>query len=236
MADLTVVVTTSPVHSNPSTKMLEALFDSFGLVDGLAGCPKLVVFDGYNVGNKPQYRAGRVTQDDANDYEQYCAAALELMGPEGADGGQFANTTGLRLPKRVGFAHAVKAGLELVDTKFVMVVQHDLAFVQGFPLRAVLAAMTAHRSRLNYVGLPGAKHLHLEHPIRSKYKLTVAPTSEFGSGLVLLPLIYWYDKTHIVHTDFYRDFVYGGGAGVEIPFGQFTEHTYIISKLAPSLS
>jgi hypothetical protein len=50
----------------------------------------------------------------------------------------------------------------------------------------------------------------------------VTPTTQFGPKLV--PVIYWYDKTHVCRTQFYRDFVFGGGSKVPIPSGQFIEH------------
>eukprot|EP00967_Tisochrysis_lutea_P076070 scaffold102724_cov29-Tisochrysis_lutea.AAC.4 len=43
---LTVVVPTSPVPSNPSTEVLEAVFGSFGIVPRLVDAPKLVQLDG----------------------------------------------------------------------------------------------------------------------------------------------------------------------------------------------
>jgi GTP:adenosylcobinamide-phosphate guanylyltransferase len=43
----------------------------------------------------------------------------------------------------MGFAYAVKEALSRVDTPYVMVVQHDFAFVRPFNLQAVLTAMTA---------------------------------------------------------------------------------------------
>lgn len=47
---LTVVITTSPVRSNPSTAMMEDLFRSFEAhCPELAMCDKVIVCDGYNV-------------------------------------------------------------------------------------------------------------------------------------------------------------------------------------------
>jgi hypothetical protein len=48
---LTVVVTTSPVPSNPSTAMIEELFQSFAMCPGLSACRKIIVCDGFNVGD-----------------------------------------------------------------------------------------------------------------------------------------------------------------------------------------
>ena len=43
---LTVIVVTSPVRCHPSTEMIERVFSSFALAEGLAGCRVIVVADG----------------------------------------------------------------------------------------------------------------------------------------------------------------------------------------------
>ena len=55
---LTVVITTSPISTHPSTAMLEEVVGSFALVPGLRSCPTVVVFDGYKVKDQPRYRSG----------------------------------------------------------------------------------------------------------------------------------------------------------------------------------
>lgn len=128
-----------------------------------------------------------------------------------------------RMPHRVGFSHAVKAALyNHVHTEYVIVIQHDLAFVRRVYLGPLLHVLETFPDDVKYITLPGKKHLGVQHHILSKYKVRVQPTRRFGVGLV--PVIYWYDKTHICRSEFYRDFVYGGGSGVSIPIGQFTEH------------
>ena len=55
---LTVIITTSPISTHPSTAMLEEVVGSFALVPGLRSCPTVVVFDGYKVKDQPRYRSG----------------------------------------------------------------------------------------------------------------------------------------------------------------------------------
>jgi hypothetical protein len=55
---LTVIVTTSPVPSNPSTHMLQAVVESMALVPGLTSCRKLIVCDGCKVGAKRGWLLG----------------------------------------------------------------------------------------------------------------------------------------------------------------------------------
>ena len=79
-----------------------------------------------------------------------------------------------------------------------------------------------------YIGLPGSKHLKIADQIRTKHKIEVTTTRR--AGMALAQVIYWYDKTHVVSTKFYSEFVYGGGSGAKIPLGQFTEHTLGVAE------
>ena len=149
---MTVVVVTSPVKSNPSTRMMQELLNYFRLVPQLVRCKKLIMCDGVKVvkvGASNKFRAGRVTNEAAEMYKQYIAN-LQALAAEGD--GEFARCEVIGLERRGGFGLAVKAALERVATPFVMVVQHDRSFVQSFPVEAVLASMCADRS-LKYVGL-----------------------------------------------------------------------------------
>lgn len=101
----------------------------------------------------------------------------------------WANTTVLRLAERVGFAHAAYAGLREVRTEFVIVVQHDLAFVRTVDVRPLCDVLGAHPGVVNYITLPGAKHIGVQHHILTKYGIKVEPTTEFGPRLI--PVIYW---------------------------------------------
>ena len=48
---ITVIITTSPVPSNPSIDLLERVLLSFQLIPGLSQAPKIIVCDGYKVAN-----------------------------------------------------------------------------------------------------------------------------------------------------------------------------------------
>ena len=65
----------------------------------------------------------------------------------------FRNTVIHRLEERVGFAHAVRLALPLVETDYVTVIQHDLAFVQEVDFVPLIQVRTP-RERV---------HTHREH-------------------------------------------------------------------------
>ena len=152
---LTVVITTSPIMSHPSTAMLEEVLDAFNLVPQLVGCRTLIVCDGYKLkkvgtgkrGSNNQSKRGIVTEEVADRYGIYIGAVKKLAAQRVA-------TEVLIMPKHVGFAYAVKAALQdggaggPVKTQFVMVVQHDYKFVKGFDLSRTLDVMRRHSDTL----------------------------------------------------------------------------------------
>ena len=154
---LTVIITTSPIQSHPSSKLLEDVLDSFAHIPGLDCCRKLLVCDGYKViretagrggnGTNNQSKKGLVSAEVGRRYDEYVEAMTQR-----AEAGEYpfdcysaaAGTTSvIRLKKHMGFAYAVKEALTHISTAYVMVVQHDFAFLRPFDLQRVLSAMVA---------------------------------------------------------------------------------------------
>jgi hypothetical protein len=140
---LTVIVTTSPTTSNPCTRLTAAVMRSLGLVEGLLVCPKVIVCDGYVCAAKCNYKKGRITDGDVEAYQQYVQNLRGLIETDTA----FVNAKLIQLEKRHGFAFAVRRALDVVTTRFVMVVQHDRLITRPFDLRSVLHAFDADPSR-----------------------------------------------------------------------------------------
>lgn len=249
--DVSVIITTSPVPSNPSTGMLQCVLGNLSLIPPLERAKKLLVCDGYAVvghGRKPKHKAGRITADDAERYGQFKHAVRALVaaataacdkdvgGPRSDVGGSrggssvgnggsiglFAHLQVLELVEHVGFGHAVKRALDEVDTDFVLVLQHDQQFIRGFALAGVLRAMTLYPQRLKYVGLCSATTQHYEHSVLSKYGLRLQRTCEFG--VPLMPLIFFYDKPHICSRRYYQEVIFGEDSPVRR--GDFIEETH----------
>ena len=70
-ARVTVVITTSPVPSNPSTAMLSEVIASFVCAEGLADCRKIVVCDKPLVSESKKKKTGRCTPDEAARYDDF---------------------------------------------------------------------------------------------------------------------------------------------------------------------
>ena len=86
-------------------------------------------------------------------------------------------------------------------------VQHDQQVVRSFDLRGALAAMRAHPAAIRYVGLCSLSTLGYSAKCHSKFGVAVAPFAAPRArfGVPLLPLIFWYDKPHIVAARYYRE-------------------------------
>jgi hypothetical protein len=69
---VTVVITTSPVKSNPDTDMMEEVVRSFSIVPLLRLCRLIIVCDGFLVGQEgAKWKPGRVSPSEAKAYEEY---------------------------------------------------------------------------------------------------------------------------------------------------------------------
>ena len=61
--ELTIIITTSPIKSHPSTELLDDTINAFKLVDGLDDCDKIIMCDGYNIveDDKIAFKKAKVT-------------------------------------------------------------------------------------------------------------------------------------------------------------------------------
>lgn len=229
----TVIITTSPVQSNPSTTYIEAVLASFALVPALAGVRRLLVCDGVRETEtqtaKRGFRGGWVTPEGARRYADY-RARLRKLASDGE--GDWRNTEVLELERRQGFGFAVRAALDHVDTELVLVQQHDRFFRRPLDLLPALRALRADE-RINSVYLATASVS--SYPSRMRMRFRDIDVSEHAKkpagcglpGIGLLPMLVWLDSTHVAKTSWYRDFVFGHdpqlvakGGFIEDKFGQ----------------
>jgi len=222
--DLTVVITTSPVPSNPSTMMLEAVLQSFNRVKGLGDCALVIVCDGYNFAAKSTWKAGKVTEDAAERYLEYLQNLESMLN----SGKLPAGTKLVILDGRNGQALALRAGLQQVDTEYVLIHQHDLEFMFDFNLPGVLSVLDDPANDVKYVGMPLLCNINYEPYILSHHGVRVEPLAlqpaQGGEVVRVVPIIFWYDSTHISSVRHYEEVVFGCGE-VFRP-GDFIEETY----------
>lgn len=155
---LTIIITTSPIPSHPSTELLDIVFSSFRLVDGLYECRKIIIADGtidveerLNVFSKKkpeQIKSGIVSLDLRNRYHKYL-----LRVQEKCNSSQYLETELIVQPQRNGYAKNLEIALNLVTTPLVMVVQHDQIFQRNIPLLETVEGMLNFPNDIKYVGL-----------------------------------------------------------------------------------
>jgi len=122
LKDLNVLVTTSPVPSNPAIKMISRVL---GSLDRFLGedYRLLLVCDGCEGGQEARQR-----------YEEYKSRLRRLV------------SDGLHeVDKRVHQAGAVRRALGRVDTKFILLLEHDFEIVRPLETRRILHALDNHR-------------------------------------------------------------------------------------------
>ena len=197
---VTVVLCTSPVKSNPSTKLIQETYGSMcHYAPCLKACRLIICCDGYKTRERPKYRSGQVTQEGGEAYEEFLTRLKKLKLGEIA-----------RCQERQGFGFALRNALTRVRTPYVIVVQHDRNFVREAPIVDIVKCLEKNDAWLKYVLLPTTTVLNYPRYVQSKYQLRIAPQpTDFGFALT--PLLQWYDSTHICSMRHYREFVYRGG-------------------------
>lgn len=177
---LTIVVTTSPIMSHPSTELLQRTFGTFHLAGtAFLTCPKVIVCDGFRKQDegkvtkkhnnpKQAMRNGIVNDEQASNYVVFKERLRKLCTGVGTDS-PFWNTTVEELSERMGYGFALRHALRnCVSTPFVCVIQHDRAFMRPTPMYDVVHAMWRHRN-IKYIGINMKSNLMYRDIFLGKY-------------------------------------------------------------------
>lgn len=164
---LTIIITTSPIKSNPSTEVLEKAMETFvnGGSEFAFKCRKVIVCDGVRTNDtegrnvtkkhsnvKQAMRNGIVTSDQAENYKQY-KQNLCWLCENATETSPFYNAVVEELVERQGYGFALRHALRhFVSTQFVCVVQHDRTFMRATPVKETVEAMFRHPN-IKYVGM-----------------------------------------------------------------------------------
>lgn len=161
---LTIIVTTSPIKSNPSTELLERVFDTFlhGGKEFALRCRKVIVCDGCREKNskvskrhansKQAMRNGIVDATQLENYGNF-KSALRKLCHDAPEESPFANTFVEELPSRHGYGFALRHALrECVKTPYVIVIQHDRTFMRRCPIEETVRAMW-YNPEVKYCGM-----------------------------------------------------------------------------------
>ncbi len=189
---VTVITTTSPIQSMPTTKILYATQKSLALVPALARCKKIIVFDGIKPDSNFAYRA--------RDYELYKKHVKELTKTDP----YFSNTELVFCSEWGCLIGGIREALKHVKTPFVFIQQHDFVLRKGFDLNAVVATMVANSS-VRYVTFLSGIFRDINTWIDGWNYV-----DENIQGIHFVPLRRvgsWTDQSHIARTDYYREVV-----------------------------
>lgn len=195
---LTIIITTSPIRSNPSTEMLERTFNTFhfGGNEFAYDCPKVIVCDGCRIladdtgentdsdekkddeppkitrkyaNVKQTLRNGIATVEQAKNYAEFKKRLRKLCTDSENTRGVFSNTSVVELNERHGYGFALRHALyNCVETPYVCVIQHDRTFMRATPIREVVDAMKR-RQEIKYVGMSMKSNLTYYDIFSSKF-------------------------------------------------------------------
>eukprot|EP00536_Pseudo-nitzschia_multiseries_P006275 jgi/Psemu1/239268/estExt_Genewise1.C_1300102 len=180
---LTIIVTTSPVKSNPSTELLEKVFETFKQCgdDFAYECRKLIICDGCrqrdksttkkHTNDKQSMRNGIVTVDQNKNYSAFKQNLKQLCQEldESSIKSPFNRTTVHELDVRQGYGFALRHALrECVDTPYVIVIQHDRTFMRPTPIAETVRAMW-YNSNIKYVGMSMRSNLMMRDQFLGQY-------------------------------------------------------------------
>lgn len=125
----------------------------------------------------------------------------------------------LYMTSHMGFAHCLREGLDNVNTEYVLVMQHDRAFSENLDIHPILNLLDKEKS-IRYIGFQtAANKQYVYKKLKSKYRIK-SNEKDLIEG-ALIPIMYWYDSTHISRTKDYIKLIQK-----ECKIGQFIETTY----------
>ncbi len=184
---LTLITSTSPIPSNPSTKMLEITQKSLNRISEFKDCPRIIVFDGV-----PDSHVRR-----KEPYEAYKKNVIRLTQTDP----DFANTKLIFCKEHKHLALALKEAMEQVKTPFVFVHQHDFKIIKTIDAAGLIRSMEEN---------PNLKHVRLNRRwvMATKWDGKVDNVVEGPSYVPLTRTWGWSDNDHFSPKQYYDEFIF----------------------------
>jgi hypothetical protein len=194
---LTIITTTSPIKSNPSTAIIEASMESLFCLEELRSCRKIIVFDGVDKENEAYCRKD-ITKIQA-DYQQYKENLIALIQDYSKP--HFQNTTLLFLEDFSHQAWALQEAIELVKTPYIYSHQHDIVITRPFDVIGIIRTME-NNSKIRLIracnGENGPNYFD-------------GPVDTYVEGPAFIPLVRTFrfsDSEHFTTVNFYKEMVF----------------------------
>ena len=223
---ISIAIITSPSPHHPDTSMIWQVIDSLKFLRGLDSCPIEVVCDGFLTrpverirGNNPwaMSKTGVIVPEAAELYEQYCGRLEEEFKLKNCP----RSLSVVRLPSHHGFALAVQSALVRAQTPYVLILQHDRAFVKQFDSMHRLVSACEADPSIRYIGFPTVTNAKHDEHQKSRYHVrdalmplcrtleplsrAVADNQQDSDLQQLVPLLFWYDSNHLAHAKRYLE-------------------------------
>jgi hypothetical protein len=234
--DVTVIITTSPIPSHPSTKVLETTIRSARLLN-YSFKEYIIVFDGYNLSSTDALKSGNVSSTLVSNYLEYKTNVVTLLDSIFSTKGSMTteeweyvirkesiliiqqtlvfNDVCVKLlhvqGRAIGFAHAVNSCLTITRTDLVLVMQHDWKFNAEIPFSRLLETFRSDQDM---------KYLTFS----TKHKIQVLPKMDQTYSSNITRILSWYDRNHLGKTKEYvqifKHFPFKKGYFIEDTYGQ----------------
>ena len=237
---LTVIVQTSPIPSHPSTALLEALFRSFRRVDGLLESRILIVCDGCEQWGEDDsqevenMKHGKVSSTTAFRYHEHRKQLKEKLHQPPFSSLGNGSIEIVELSERHGSARAIETTFfSSINTPFVMIAQHDNFFVKDVPLRSIIVAMQKNSSWAKSIHFPATATLNYQQKVHKRYGINIEKKRMEcdDASFQVIPLVFWYGRTHIGRSDYYREFVFHPNRRATLKTGDHLEELLGESQL-----
>ncbi|KAI1612356.1 hypothetical protein EDD36DRAFT_436752 [Exophiala viscosa] len=225
--DLTIILTTSPTPSIPSTELICGVLES--LPSLLALVPLIITFDSFTICQNENYVDGRLKRGQvparmAEAYPDYIDKVKRLFAqdePQPATdvrtdalvfkSHQSRDVTIIQHQRHQGFALSVKTAIRYCSTPYVMVLQHDWVFEISPPITQLLQILRDEQE-VNYITFVTRYSKRYEHRMsksnpRSRAVLDTTKGLRRGRELDsdLVACLHFFDRPHLAVVQMYRD-------------------------------
>lgn len=191
---VTIIITTSPIKSNPKTDIIEASQKSLFLNPSLRDCRKIIVFDGVN-----ENGYGENLADVKARYEEYKRRLIALT--QDPSNPYFKNTTLLFLDEFKHQAWALEEAMKLVTTPFIYSHQHDVMIIRKFDVVNLIRTMEEN---------PNIKVVRICNG-ENRPNLFDGPVDTHVEGISYVPLVRSFrfsDSEHFTTVKYYQEMVF----------------------------
>lgn len=191
---ITVVIAANPIQSHPSTHMISAVIDSLSYLGITHEVPLVLAHDA------PPPNS---TSDVVSRFEEYLSE-IEVLG-------RIRGNTQISLLRKWGqLTSSLREAMCLVETKYVLVCQHDLVFTRPVEMEAALWVLDHDSS---------VKHIRFNLQRNKPYSFDARPQSRLrsyrektyvyqGRPLSVISTLAWSDNNHLTSRDYYDRLVF----------------------------